>query len=266
VSLFGPNVEKLKANKDIDGLLGVIRRERSGDKEIRTKQGAVSALCSVGIAAIPAIRDLYYDDKLSFILRHELSMSMGAVQSSDIVDMLIGALDEYPQFEGSIARSLGELGDARAVEPLMAVLQKGAAMSTISAMERLGDARAIPALLEIAGLETKGESTEALRVARQLSGDNNVAQLRLVSCWKMYRTDVYKLVAHNVEADSSWARDSFRLPQRYEHKEREFMVTKGCKACENLIKEYIGERLNGQLNPGARIGYDLGDGYICTMS
>jgi hypothetical protein len=266
VSLFGANVEKLKANKDIDGLLDVIRREKSGDKEIRTKQDAVSALCSIGTPAMSAIRGLHYDDKLSFILRHELFSAMGAIQSSDTADMLIGALDEYPQFEGSIARSLGELGDARAVEPLIALLHKGATMSTISAMEKLGDTRAIPVLLEIAGLEAKGESIEALRVARQLSGDTDVAQLSLVSCWKMYRTDVYKLVAHNATADSSWAKDSFCLPQTYEHKDRVFMVASGCKACENLIKGYIGERLEGRLNPGARIGYDLGDGYIHTMS
>ena len=47
VSLFGPNIEKMKRSGDVDGLLRIIGEDKHREGEIRTRKRAVDALCSL---------------------------------------------------------------------------------------------------------------------------------------------------------------------------------------------------------------------------
>jgi hypothetical protein len=74
INLFGPNIAKLRRTDDVDGLLRVIRRDKSGAAEIQHKKDAVDALCSMSGAAVQAILDLYADGEVGPVVRDYLSL------------------------------------------------------------------------------------------------------------------------------------------------------------------------------------------------
>ena len=88
---FGPNVEKLQAAGDVEGLIGALVVENSGE----VRRDAAEALGEIGNAAveplIKALGDGTYDTRYGFIIIN------------------------------TAAEVLGKIGDARAMEPLIKI-------------------------------------------------------------------------------------------------------------------------------------------------
>ena len=136
MGLFGPpNVEKMEAKKDIKGLINALGYQKDND----VRQAAAAALVRIGATAV---------EPLSASLKHE-----------------------YGDVRRAAAKALGEIGDPRAVEPLLAAVKAG----TTDSM-RDGSSLAVEALAKI--------GTPAI--------DIMVAALRDVE-WKVRRAAVLAL-------------------------------------------------------------------------
>lgn len=117
VALFKPNVEKLKANRDIEGLIEALE---------------------------------YTNDELVRVDAAEALMEIGDVRA---VKPLIMALnDENDDVVAFSAQALGKVGDKRAVEPLIELfdIARGGGVRDwiIVAFGQIGDDRAVDLLIE----------------------------------------------------------------------------------------------------------------------
>jgi hypothetical protein len=132
INLFGPNIGKLRRTNDVDGLLRVIRRDKSGAADIQNKKDAVDALCSMGSAAVPAILDLYADREVDPVIRDYLSLhakeDSAFEQSPELVRRHVEGLVHLVRRDRSWAAetqtkkdavdALGSMGDAAVPEIL----------------------------------------------------------------------------------------------------------------------------------------------------
>jgi HEAT repeat protein len=169
--LFGPpNVEEMKAQGDVKGLIQALDYEKSGDEHVRS--AAVEALVKIGAPAIePLIAALQDEDeglhnaaaaalarfgpeavepllaalKVGHVIRIRIRIARALVNLGlPAVEPLIAALkDSKMGLRGDVAIALGQLGDARAVEPLIAALKDndkdvGNAVAVANALDRLG--------------------------------------------------------------------------------------------------------------------------------
>ena len=127
--LFGPpNIQKLKQKRDVDGLVKALRRK--GDDHVRKR--AAEALAEIGGARaveclIVALKD--NDPRVVMHAANALSKAGDAqiekLRQERDVDALLDALRDEKlkyMFKGA-ADALGDIGDARAVEPLIAALK-----------------------------------------------------------------------------------------------------------------------------------------------
>jgi HEAT repeat protein len=149
MGLFGPpNIEKLKAKKNVKGLIkalqyknkGKVRRQAAdalavlGDvkaaeplihalKDEYVRWDAANALAKIGGPAVePLIRALTNEDSN---VRLGAARALGYIGNARAVEPLIHALkDEYVRWEA--VACLGKIGDARAAEPLSLVLLNNA--------------------------------------------------------------------------------------------------------------------------------------------
>ena len=135
--LFGPpNVEKMKARRDVNGLIKALRYRK--DKGVRAS--AAEALVKIGAPAVePLIAAL--KDKDSDV-RYAAAKALGEIKDPRAVEPLIAALgDESSGVRLAAAKSLGEIKDPRAVEPLSAALKdenKYVRRAAAHALDRLG--------------------------------------------------------------------------------------------------------------------------------
>lgn len=147
MGFFKPNIEKMKAKKDVEGLIKVLKHK---DEDVRW--GAAEALGKVGDerAVHPLIEALQDDSyplicerasyalknigrdkvlepliktlqgaKRSDSLREGAAIALGILGDNRAVDYLIEALDDgYAGVRFAATRSLGLIGDKRAVKPL----------------------------------------------------------------------------------------------------------------------------------------------------
>jgi bilin biosynthesis protein len=164
---FGkPNVEELARIRDVDGLvqalqykkdwevrrdaamaLGKIKDERAVqpleyalvDKAEHVRRSAVKALTSMGMAD-PAVLKHFLSDE-SVLVRWETTRALGELGDPRAVEPLLEALeDERVYVRRGAAWALGEIGDARAVGPLTRIARdKGNRISEIAveALDRI---------------------------------------------------------------------------------------------------------------------------------
>jgi HEAT repeat protein len=140
LGLFGPNVEKLRRKGDALGLVIAMR-----DPNVREEAGA--ALLSLGEAALPA--------------------ALAGMRDAE------GHADEHDQILVSAAVQAG----AAAVEPVMQLAAEGsdqAKRRALTALGRLGDRRAVPAIRSALRESTDWVRSSALNALVALTGREDV--------------------------------------------------------------------------------------------
>ncbi|NLF77026.1 MAG: HEAT repeat domain-containing protein [Chloroflexi bacterium] len=149
--LFGPpNVEKLKAKGNLQGLIKALTYQK--DQSVR--YNAAKALGEIRGAntvepLIAALRDSSED------VREAATRALGEIGDARAVEPLIAAFKDagFPAREAA-AKALGQLGDARAVDPLITALKESdlhVCRAASVALGQLGDARAIEPLTAALG-------------------------------------------------------------------------------------------------------------------
>jgi len=132
--LFGPpDIEKLKARRDVDGLIKALSYQESG----QVRRDAVRALGELrdALAEEPLIAAL--KDEEPYVRSHAAE-ALGKIGDAHAVEPLIAALKEEKAMRTSAAEALGRIGNARAVEPLIAVLKDKETYVRKYAAEALG--------------------------------------------------------------------------------------------------------------------------------
>lgn len=144
---FKPNIEKMRARKDVQGL----------------------------IKALDFKKDAKRYDKA--IVRGAAAKALGELGDVHAVEPLIKALsDPQGYVRSSAAIGLGTLGDRRAVEPLIVVLasrDEYARRSYIKALNRLGDPRAVEPLIKVLHDDDETNRIEAIDALKEM-GDIRV--------------------------------------------------------------------------------------------
>ena len=167
--LFGPNIDELKARRDIEGLIRVGKL-----KERRDVKGLIRAL-----------------KDSNWKVRASAAYALGEIGDKRAVEPLIEALkDSYELVRGWAALALGEIGDERAVEPLIEALKDRDAGVRANAAEALGkivkkaktECKLLIKRLKNLGIDTKREE-EKLKDALKLEGeDNSAAAIKVKEC------------------------------------------------------------------------------------
>ncbi len=153
--LFKPNVEKMEAKKDVDGLIKALRYNKYGIK------GAAEALGKIGDkrAIEPLIQAL---KKGAF--PGEVAEALGEIGDVRAVEALINTLIHgYSDVQWKAAEALGKIGDARAVESLIQALGDKTSYQNsyvrwkaAEALGKIGDVRAVGALIQASFYDDDG--------------------------------------------------------------------------------------------------------------
>jgi HEAT repeat protein len=136
--LFGPpNVEKLKVERDVKGLIKALRYVK--DEKVRL--AAAGALGDIGDARAldPLVAVLQDPDPL---VRAVAASALGRIGDARALDPLVAVLqDPDPSVRQAAVHALGKMGDARAVKPLTKVLKDHShevQQSAVEALMKLG--------------------------------------------------------------------------------------------------------------------------------
>jgi HEAT repeat protein len=163
--LFGvPDVEKLTAKRDVEGLIKLIGSRQVASARVRAAD------------------------------------ALGELADARAVEALIDELrEEYPTagdraVGAAAAKALGRLGDARAVEPLIAALESRLRPTAAEALGRIGDPRAVEPLIAALGdeaWEVRAAAAKALgRLGDARAVEPLIAALRKESTWSSVRSSV----------------------------------------------------------------------------
>jgi len=115
--LFGPNIAKMERNRDVGGLIGVLRH-----KDRRLRAQAACALGRVGDAmALESLTQAMNDE--SELVRYEVAVALGRIGDPRAIEPLIQVLHhEYREnIRNATANALAHMGKP-AVEPLIQVM------------------------------------------------------------------------------------------------------------------------------------------------
>ena len=170
--LFGPpNVEKMKARRDVNGLIKALSY-KNGD----VHRAAIQALKEIGAPAVTPLIAALKDEK-SYV-RAAAAWALGEIKDPRAVEPLIAALRDGDGFmRGTAIPALGEIG-APAVEPLIAALQdknKEVRWTAAQVLGRIGDARAVEPLIAALKEECNDVRWNAARALGQI-GDARAVQ------------------------------------------------------------------------------------------
>ena len=120
------------------------------DKVKAVREETAHALAQIGEAAIPSLlKTLAHED---WLVRLHTVEALGKIKSSAVVNPLLHVMfnDRDSAIRVDAARSLGELGDPRAVEFLITAMgDEDIRPSAIEALGKIGDRRAVPALTRV---------------------------------------------------------------------------------------------------------------------
>lgn len=134
-----PNVQDLKSQEDVEGLIEALNYE--DDHNVRL--AAASALGKVG--------------------------------DSQAVDSLIDALDDQPVVKEVVVLSLGDIGDPRAVTPLINTLEDNnweIRSSTAKALGKIGDRRAVRPLIDLLENQNGNVRWHAAQALESITGES----------------------------------------------------------------------------------------------
>lgn len=144
--LFKPNIQKLKARGDVQGLIKALNYEK--DKTVC--RDAALALGQIGDerAVEPLIDALKEGDRL---MRRTAALALGEIGDERAVETLTDALkDSDKEARQAGAEALGKIGDSRVVEPLIEALKdKSLDEVAARALGQVGDERAVEPLVAI---------------------------------------------------------------------------------------------------------------------
>ena len=171
--LFGPpNVDKLKANRDVPGLIKALGYQ----KDAAIRKGAAEALGRLGdpravrplvvalgdapvrptaVEALVAIGSVAGESLVAALgnqdpkVRKAAVMALGRIGDARAVEAVVAALeDQDGEVQWAAIESLGQLGDYRATEPLIAMLNdRGLHAAAVAALGAIGDPRAVEPLI-----------------------------------------------------------------------------------------------------------------------
>jgi HEAT repeat protein len=122
MSLFGPpNVEKMKAKRDVEGLIKALGYRK--DKGVC--KAAAGALVEIGTPAVAPLVAALKDSDTH--VQWQAARALGQIGDARAIEPLIAALEDV-EIDWTVCRTaaeaLGQVGDARAVKPLIAVLER----------------------------------------------------------------------------------------------------------------------------------------------
>lgn len=148
MSLFGPpNVEKMKAKKDVSGLIKALSYTKDSD----IRKAAADALGEIG--DLRAVEPLISSQNLDSFVREAAISALGEIGDPRAVEPLVAALkDLNPLVREAAARALGEIGDPRAVEFLVAALKDSdnkMKRIVVQTLGKIGDSQAAEPLVNI---------------------------------------------------------------------------------------------------------------------
>jgi len=146
--LFGPpDVDKLQAKRDIPGLIKALGYEK--DPGVCSR--AARALGRIGDPALePLARALHDRKHRGRLYAAGVLGQIGGTRASESLAAALNDKDESVPVRLAAAKALVEIGDARAVEPLIGMLESGDVWLRGGAAEALGktgDARAVEPLI-----------------------------------------------------------------------------------------------------------------------
>lgn len=162
--LFRPNVEKLTAKKDVNGLIKAL-----ADSDEAISKSAAEALGEIGgKSAVPALINSLAQGEMRFVTDLDgappltkgvvLGKLADATHAPTLIDLLT---DSRVIVREGAAEALGGIGDKRAIAPLINLLQdsdKGVRCAAIRALGKTGDKSAVLYLVKI--LEQASELSE----------------------------------------------------------------------------------------------------------
>lgn len=142
--LFKPNIEKMKRKRDVDGLIKLLEHN---DLELQTK--AALALGEIGNlrAVMPLLKLMQYEEPDLLIVA---SSALNKFNKTVLVKPFIDALNDKNSglmVWRFVAYALGEIGDPRAVEPLINKINVvDSFLSTVSAeaLVKIGKPAVLP--------------------------------------------------------------------------------------------------------------------------
>jgi HEAT repeat protein len=149
MKLFGPpNIEKLKENQNIEGLLKALSNKKYAD--VRWK--SAKALGQIrDKRAVESLIEALSDDHE--YVRKCSTEALGEIGDDRALDKLVAALnDEDVEIRTSAANALGKIGNKRAIEKLIASLKDkdtNVQINAANALGKIGDHRAIKPLVDI---------------------------------------------------------------------------------------------------------------------
>jgi HEAT repeat protein len=133
-----------------------------GDQNERSTPAA-EALVQIGAPAVESLVAALTEER-DWHVRQAAARVLGQIGDARSVEPLVAALkDKMDSVCWAAAGALGQIGDARAVEPLIAGLKdRGGGMSAAEALGQLGDIRAVePLVAALGGPDTGLRSTAA---------------------------------------------------------------------------------------------------------
>jgi HEAT repeat protein len=232
MSIFGPpNIEKMKARRDVEGLIKALTYNHSRIKVVKDQKPATG-----------------------------IGMTLDATMNEHRKRRAV--LAELAEISEEAAEALGEIGDARAVQPLIAVLPV-IPEEAAEALGKIGDSRAVDPL--IAMLRNK-EADERFAAAKALGnlGDARALEPLLDSLDRNYDSKVRKAIVESLGRMKA-ARAIDRLIPLLKHKEKELadavaeaLASIGSPAVESLIAALKDQRWNQRWMASAvldRIGW-----------
>jgi HEAT repeat protein len=165
MGLFGPpNIIKMEAKRDVEGLIKALRYRRDKKDEYRhVAQAAADALGYIG--DVRAIEPLIVALEVSHLGENALSAlrKFGALTVEPLITALKHNDKKVRRYTATV---LGEIRDARAVEPLIAALKdidSEVCEAAAKALGEIGDVRAIePLIAAFKDIDCKEAVAEAL--------------------------------------------------------------------------------------------------------
>ncbi len=244
---FKPNVEKLKARKDVDGLIAALNH-----KQWDVFKDAMEALVSIGDARAvePLIKALeegwvkaYGGGRIN--VSTYAANALGEIGDVRAVEPLIKLLSDK-EVSSTAASVLGQIGDAKAVGPLIEALKDKnnkpyVREQAASALGQIGDARAIRPLIDALRDKDTGVRLKAASVLGKI-GDNIILPI-LEQPLKKALEDK-DIVVRNAAADSLR-----QLGCEVESKKMGSVSEHGDKVVEHFLNLYSKEISKHIYNP-----------------